>query len=209
MDICRDVKGCVGEQHEYGSYCKYWQKNAVCYGLYKRPEGGYCFITDETCHDSYVPVSCHEEETTTQLPYTSTEYIPPTIYATTPKYVPPETSYYPTEAPYTTTQEAYTTTEYVPPPTKAPCHTTEEYTTTQAAYTSTEYVPPTDYCMDLCKRTPRCQGYNKEYGSYCKNDLHVPVCFGILWKDEAAGETCFHPNDLIGCSDKNYPPVKC
>jgi hypothetical protein len=59
QQVCDSMSTCSGSK--YGSYCKSYQTVAVCFGMYVRPDGSYCFQpNDPSCDDStYQPLSCN------------------------------------------------------------------------------------------------------------------------------------------------------
>jgi hypothetical protein len=61
-----------------------------------------------------------------------------------------------------------------------------------------------DYCQMKCDSLESCS--MSKYGSYCKTDLSMPVCFGILVRDD--GTYCFEPTDPE-CDDSKYQPLSC
>ena len=60
--LCLSFDSCG--KSKYNSYCKSTQNPRTCFGLYKKPTGGYCFHpTDATCNDrTFAPVLCSEAE---------------------------------------------------------------------------------------------------------------------------------------------------
>jgi len=62
QQLCKDVKECREDPHQHGSYCKTWQDVDVCFGLYRKKFGGFCFQpNDPHCDDSKLePVLCHK-----------------------------------------------------------------------------------------------------------------------------------------------------
>lgn len=61
QDHCNNTPSCLNEEHEHGSYCKTWQPENVCFGLYWTDESRttMCFEPAEgsSCSES-IPVTC-------------------------------------------------------------------------------------------------------------------------------------------------------
>ena len=70
--LCSSTGECANDPHHHGSYCKFWQSPAVCFGLYSQnttanATGDLCFQPNNgSCDDSVLPpVLCPEQTNTT------------------------------------------------------------------------------------------------------------------------------------------------
>lgn len=63
---CDSTEECNNDPQNHGSYCKSWEDPPVCFGLYVRENGKYCFQpNDPTCNDAVLkPLSCAYQTTT-------------------------------------------------------------------------------------------------------------------------------------------------
>ena len=105
--LCRSIPACRNDPHAHGSYCKSWQHEAVCFGIYYRDSSKrkYCFHpNDPTCPQSN-PVKCVKRSHRHRSTYRSSSSRP--IDPTTTKSTP--------DPPFTTTLDPPDTTTLDPP----------------------------------------------------------------------------------------------
>ena len=81
QNLCDALPECANDPGYHGSYCKDWQTIPVCFGMYTRLDGTYCFQpNDPTCDDLLLPaVLCGSVIVTT------TTIEPSTLIPTTPE----------------------------------------------------------------------------------------------------------------------------
>ncbi|KAF4673088.1 hypothetical protein FOL47_011028, partial [Perkinsus chesapeaki] len=59
-EMCSYINGCADSK--YGSYCKSWLTNPICFGLAKMSDGSICFQpTDPQCNGE--PIACDTTST--------------------------------------------------------------------------------------------------------------------------------------------------
>ena len=66
LAVCAATAACATDSREQSSYCKDWQTIPVCFGMYVRPDGTYCYQpNDATCDDMVLPpLGCSGAATT-------------------------------------------------------------------------------------------------------------------------------------------------
>ena len=72
--LCRSIPACKHDPRAHGSYCKSWQKEGVCFGIYYRDPSKkrYCFQpNDPSCPERW-PVKCHKKHVKTTISPRST-----------------------------------------------------------------------------------------------------------------------------------------
>jgi hypothetical protein len=76
--VCLEVGACANDDSYHGSYCKSWQTIPVCFGMYTRADGTYCFQpNDPSCDDRILqPLLCSAATLTGVPAATSTTVAP-------------------------------------------------------------------------------------------------------------------------------------
>ncbi len=91
LAACSATAECASDPTEQSSYCKDWQTIPVCFGLYVKADGSYCYQpNDPTCDDmTLAPLLCAGTASTTVAPPASTTVAVTTTAAATTTAVAP------------------------------------------------------------------------------------------------------------------------
>ena len=200
QDVCGLIGTCRNDPHAHGSYCKKWQTEKVCFGMYVKPIAQFPFFTvcyqpnDESCDDSiYEPLRCGNGIISTEIA---------TALLAASQEVNPEPSNEGLAEPEAIEElpEVEVEVEIL---------TAEQQSCMAQCTRPPEVIAESvlvDKCDSLCSGLSECNNDPHAHGSYCKT-WNVPnVCFGLYNKKE--GGYCYQPNNP-NCDDSLLQPVGC
>ncbi len=158
--VCASLDAC-----DKGTYCKYWDSPATCFGLYHNGDLGYCYQPNDPQCPTTNPVMCNGTETTV-----TNDSSPVDDPTTLPTQEEQQLQQQVTQQP---TEQAVVDNAVTPK------------TTTDSS------VP--NSCQAICNSVSSCANDPHAHGSYCKSDKNPQVCFGLYVT--SSGGICFQPND--------------